>query len=66
MQHGDILLHGHTHIPAWEVFGNNNLDLNPGSVSIPKENSPHGYMLLNGTEILWKDLDREVYHAVNL
>ena len=34
---GDILLHGHTHIPAWEEFGENNLYLNPGSVSIPKE-----------------------------
>lgn len=33
---GDILLHGHTHIPAWEPFGEGNLYLNPGSVSIPK------------------------------
>ena len=22
---GDILLHGHTHVPAWEPFGENNL-----------------------------------------
>ena len=34
---GDILLHGHTHIPAWTEFGEKNLYLNPGSVSIPKE-----------------------------
>ena len=33
---GDVLLHGHTHIPAWEPFGRENLYLNPGSVSIPK------------------------------
>lgn len=40
MQPGDILLHGHTHVPAWEPFGNENLYLNPGSVSIPKKTAP--------------------------
>lgn len=40
LQPGDILLHGHTHIPAWEVFGTDNLYLNPGSVSIPKAGTP--------------------------
>ena len=40
---GDVLLHGHTHVPAWTEFGQGNLYLNPGSVSIPKENSPHSY-----------------------
>ena len=33
---GDILLHGHTHVPAWTDFGQGNLYLNPGSVSIPQ------------------------------
>ena len=46
LQPGDILLHGHTHIPAWESFGDGNLYLNPGSVSIPKAKSEHSYMLL--------------------
>ena len=46
LQPGDILLHGHTHVPAWTTFGENHLYLNPGSVSIPKEGSAHGYMLL--------------------
>lgn len=43
---GDILLHGHTHVPAWQEFGSGNLYLNPGSVAIPKENSAHSYMML--------------------
>ena len=43
---GDVLLHGHTHIPAWEPFGRENLYLNPGSVSIPKNDTAHGYMTL--------------------
>ena len=62
MQSGDILLHGHTHIPAWESFGVRNLYLNPGSVSIPKEGSAHGYMILSENEVLWKDLSGGVYH----
>ena len=43
---GDILLHGHTHVPAWTDFGQGNLYLNPGSVSIPKENTANSYMTL--------------------
>ncbi len=64
LQPGDILLHGHTHIPAWEPCGNNNLYLNPGSVSIPKEGSAHGYIILSEDEILWKDLEGNIYHRL--
>ena len=58
---GDILLHGHTHVPAALPFGDENVYLNPGSVSIPKENSPHGYMVLENGTFLWKTLDGAVY-----
>lgn len=63
---GDVLLHGHTHVPAWTEFGQGNLYLNPGSVSIPKENSPHSYMMLEGDTVLWKELDGTVYHELRL
>ena len=63
---GDIILHGHTHIPAWESFGSGNLYLNPGSVSIPKENSEHGYMILEENTFLWKDLNGNLYHKLSL
>ncbi len=66
LQPGDILLHGHTHVPAWEHFGQNNLYLNPGSVSIPKEASAHGYMTLENGNALWKELDGAVYHSMVL
>lgn len=62
LQSGDILLHGHTHIPAWESFGNGNLYLNPGSVSIPKAGSNHSYMVLEGNTAQWKSLDGGIYH----
>ncbi|MDO4294369.1 MAG: phosphodiesterase [Eubacteriales bacterium] len=53
---GDLFLQGHTHVP-----GHTEQDgiycLNPGSVSIPKENSWHGYMTLENGELCWKDLE---------
>lgn len=55
LKEGDILLNGHTHIPA-----NQNMStytyMNPGSVSIPKKGSAHGYMIFDGN-FVWKDLD---------
>ncbi len=66
MQPGDILLHGHTHIPAWEPFGNQNLYLNPGSVSIPKDGSENSYMILEGADVYWKRLDGSVFHSLSL
>lgn len=57
---GDILLHGHTHVPVCEVY-DTHIYMNPGSVSIPKENSPHSYMIFDGKQFLWKSLDGEIY-----
>ncbi len=56
---GTVILSGHTHIPKCEekdgVFY-----LNPGSVSIPKEGSAHGYMLFEHDEFVWKDFDGNI------
>lgn len=60
MKKGDILLHGHTHVPKCTKH-ENFVCLNPGSVSIPKENSPHGYMILQNKKFEWKNLDGEVW-----
>lgn len=62
---GDILLSGHTHIPAWDERDGLAF-LNPGSVSLPKENSPRGYMTLEGTRFTWKTLDGAIYHELIL
>jgi predicted phosphodiesterase len=35
--------------------------MNPGSVSIPKENSQHSYMILEDDTFVWKNLDRDEY-----
>ena len=58
LKEGDILLNGHTHIPANQNMGNYTY-MNPGSVSIPKEGSAHGYMIYD-EKFIWKDLDGNV------
>ena len=53
---GDILFCGHFHVPACEER-EGYLYCNCGSVSIPKENSPRSYCVLEGNTILWKKLE---------
>ena len=62
---GDILLHGHTHVPVCEPCGGAGefMLLNPGSVSIPKEQSPHSYMTLENGVFTWKSLDGSAYRT---
>lgn len=52
----DILLNGHTHIPMFTQHETYTY-MNPGSVSIPKNNSWHGYMIYDEGKFIWKDLD---------
>ena len=54
LQSGDILLCGHTHVPKCAEY-DDFVYLNPGSVSIPKEESHHGYMIFEHNVCLWKD-----------
>ncbi len=53
---GTVVLSGHTHIPKLEE-ANGITYMNPGSVSIPKENSQHGYMIFENGVFSWKNLD---------
>ena len=62
---GDILLCGHTHVPACRDHGDFTY-WNPGSVAIPKEGSAHGYMVLEGETALWKSLDGAVTGKADL
>ena len=52
---GDILLHGHTHVPVVENSGDITY-VNPGSVSIPKENSAHSYLILDNGKFAFGEL----------
>ena len=65
LKKSDILLCGHTHIPAWKNMGDFYY-LNPGSVSIPKENSAHSYIILENKQFQWKDLSGNAYHTLSI
>ena len=62
VQKGTVVLSGHTHVPEYAVY-DNFVRLNPGSVSIPKENSPHSYMIFENGIFYWKNLDGETYRT---
>lgn len=65
LKKGEVLLHGHTHVPACEDHGDF-VYLNPGSVSIPKSGSEHSYMTFDGAVFEWKNLDGEIYRRYSL
>lgn len=65
LRDGDVLLHGHTHLSVCEEHGSY-VYMNPGSVSLPKEEHPHGYMIFEENAFLWKTLSGETYRRYEL
>lgn len=55
LRQGDILLCGHFHVPVCRDCGRYTY-LNPGSAALPKENSPHSCMVLEGGQFTWLDV----------
>ena len=53
---GGILLYGHTHVPLCRDCGTF-VAMNPGSVSLPKENSPHSCMIWEDGVFSWVNLE---------
>ena len=62
---GDVLVHGHTHVPVCEKREGYIL-INPGSVSIPKENSHHGYAVFENGSFTLKDFDGNIKGEIKL
>lgn len=60
LKKGDILLTGHTHVVANKQVGDIRY-LNPGSISIPKQDTPRGYIILEGEVFEFCDLDGDRY-----
>ncbi len=61
----EIYLTGHTHVPMKEV--GERIHLNPGSTSLPKEGSPHSYILYDNGKFLFKNLETgETYDELDI
>lgn len=65
LREGDLFLQGHTHVPMNEVK-NGIRCMNPGSVSLLKQDSWRGYMILETNRAVWKELDGTVRETVEI
>ena len=61
---GDVFIYGHFHIPRAEKKDDIFL-INPGSITLPKENSPHSYGILENDRFLIKDLESRQVKEIN-
>jgi len=61
---GDVMLYGHFHVPFIKEE-NGVVFASPGSVSLPKLNSKHSYMVIEGREIVIKSLDGEILQKMS-
>ena len=63
----DILFHGHTHIAGKTRCADGQICLNPGSVSMPKGDTPPAYMILTDTAAEIKHLaDGTLWQRIEL
>lgn len=62
---GDIIIHGHTHIQAIETQ-KDYIYINPGSISLPKQNNTNSYMVYENNTFTIKDFNQNVLKTLNL
>lgn len=62
---GDVLIYGHTHVPLAEKVKGIYI-INPGSISIPKENNPNSYGVLQDDLFEIKDLDGNTFMKIEI
>lgn len=56
IKNSSIILFGHTHIPE-NTLENGIRYINPGSVSIPKQDSVHSYIIMDEQGFKWKNIN---------
>ncbi len=56
LKKGDLLFNGHFHVPAFKERENFTY-VNCGSVSIPKEDSPHSCLVVEDGVLSWKNVE---------
>ncbi len=61
----DLLIHGHTHVQAFDVFDTHTY-INPGSVSIPKNGNENSYMIYSDKKFTIKNLEMNPIKEFNI
>ena len=59
----DIMLYGHFHT-GFIKQENNKIFANPGSLSLPKNNTPRSYLIINNNEITLKDIENNIIQNI--
>ncbi len=62
---GDIFIQGHLHVPDAIKF-QGIYYLNPGSISLPRQNSRNSYGILEGERFLIKDLEGNILKEIEI
>lgn len=62
---GDVLVHGHTHV-LMETNKDEVKIINPGSISYPKNNTPHSYGVLENDTFTIKDIEGNIIKAIKI
>ena len=57
LRENDLLLNGHFHTPCNQKMDSGAIYVNCGSVSLPKDGTPHSYLLLDNGVLYFKDLE---------
>ena len=60
LSRGSVLLHAHTHVPAYSEFENYTY-INPGSVSQPKQDTPNSFAIIDGDSVVHYDIDGNIF-----
>lgn len=64
----DVLIYGHFHT-GYIKKENNQYFINSGSITLPKNNTPHSYLIIDNNDkinILLKDIDGNVVDSINI
>ncbi|HEY4543854.1 MAG TPA: phosphodiesterase [Tissierellaceae bacterium] len=65
LEEGSVFVYGHTHIPELKKI-ENIIYFNPGSMTLPKEDNPRTYGVMDESNIEIKTLDGEVFKKLCL
>ena len=61
---GDIIVYGHFHT-GYIKEKDGLVFVNPGSISLPKNNTAHSYLIIDNNELILKDIDGKVIEKKN-
>lgn len=63
--HGNIFISGHTHIPSI-TQEQNMIYANPGSISLPRYNSPKSYLIFDTNKLILKTTDNKIIKEMTI